>query len=294
MQQIVYLNNNYLDLTSAMVSVMDRGFLFADGVYEVIPVYGSHAFFPEEHYSRLLQSLEKVNITPAPTYLEFMNIINELVRRNEVQPMQSVYLQLTRGVSWTRKQFATGLVPTVFAKLEPFARIPSQSNTMKAITVEDSRWGHCDIKGINRLANVLMMQAAYQAHVDEAIIVSHDFVVEGSSSNIFIVEKDTVITPPVSERLLNGITRKMVIQLVKEKYKLIEEDIHQDRLFSADEVWLTSSTKEVVGVVEIDSKIIGNGTCGPKAIETQNRYRKHIDDIVHKNLSHAITDVAKP
>lgn len=285
MSQIVYLNQEYIAIEEAKISVMDRGFLLADGIYEVIPIYGSHPYLPDEHYARLLQNLAKINLDANLSYTDLMTIIDELVKKNDPEPMQSLYLQITRGVSWERKQFITGLKPTIFAKLERFARIPGPNSCMTAITVEDWRWGRCDIKGINRLGNVLMAQVAYSSHVDEAIILDHDYVLEGASSNVFIVEGNVVITPPLSDKVLSGVTRKMVIDLVKTKYALVEEPISRKRLFDADEVWITSSTREVAAIIEIDGQQIGKGVCGPIALDLQGMYRKCIDEIVQKNYN---------
>ncbi len=284
-QTFVYLNHEYIPLEEAKISVMDRGFLFSDGIYEVIPVYGSAPFLPEDHYKRLQKNLEAIKIDLPFSYTDFMDVIQELIKRNTVQPIQSVYIEITRGVYPQRKQFVEGLTPTVFVKLESAECVSDLEHVLKVITVEDLRWEHCDIKGINRLANILMFQIAYYAHMDEAIIVNHSNVLEGCSSNVFIVEKNTVITPPLSNRLLNGVTRKMVIELVEDFYTLKEETISRKRLLSADEVFLTSSTKEVASVGEIDGTIIGSGKIGSVTRDIQRKYRQHIEHIVQKNLS---------
>lgn len=285
MDEIVYLNKEYLPLKDAKISVMDRGFMFADGVYEVVPIYGSVAFLPKEHFARLQKNLNAIKVNSPISYDDFLSIINELIKRNAVQPMQSVYLQITRGVCWERKQFVTGLTPTIFVKLEQEEHAPTPKRALKAITVDDLRWGHCDIKGINRLANILMIQKAYFSHMDEAIIIEDEHVLEGCSSNVFIVENNSVITPPLSNRLLNGVTRKIVIDLIKSSYTLLEEDITRARLMSADEVWITSSTKEIEAVGVIDGQIIGAGSVGRIALDIQQKYQQYIDDVVRKNLS---------
>jgi D-alanine transaminase len=285
MSNIVYLNKEYLPLKEAKISVMDRGFLFSDGVYEVVPIYGSLPFLPKEHYARMEKSLESVKIAPPISYEDFLAIIDTLLKRNESQLMQAVYIQITRGVSWDRQAFVQGLTPTVFARLETVMHPVNQSHMLKAVTAEDLRWGHCDIKGINRLANVLMVQTAFFAGMDEAIIIKDDEIVEGCSSNVFMVEKDIIYTPPLSNRLLNGVTRKMVMDLAKMNYKVEEKNITRQQLLSADEVWLTSSTREIAAVSEIDGQLIGSGVMGPVIKDIQKKYRQHIDELVKKSLN---------
>lgn len=284
MEKIVYLNRAYLPLKEAKVSVMDRGFLFADGVYEVIPIYGSLPFLPKEHFARLEKSLESIKLDSPISYDDFLTIIETLVKRNESQLMQAVYIQITRGVGWDRKAFETGLTPTVFARLETVLHPADQTHMLKAVTVEDLRWGHCEIKGINRLANVLMVQTAFFAGMEEAIIVNDGNIVEGCSSNVFMAEKGIIYTPPLSNRLLTGVTRKMVIDLAKKNYRVVEENITRERLLAAEEVWITSSTREIAGISEIDGQRIGQGVLGPIASDLQKKYKKHIDELVKINL----------
>lgn len=284
MEKIVYLNKAYLPLKEAKVSVMDRGFLFADGVYEVIPIYGSLPFLSKEHYARLEKSLESIKLDSPISYNDFLTIIETLVKRNEPQPIQAVYIQITRGVGWDRKAFETGLTPTVFARLETILHPADPMHMLKAVTVEDLRWGHCEIKGINRLANVLMVQTAFFAGMDEAIIINDGDIVEGCSSNVFMAEKGIIYTPPLSKRLLTGVTRKMVVDLAKKNYRVFEENITRERLLAAEEVWITSSTREIAGISEIDGQLIGNGILGPITTDLQKKYREYIDGLVQTNL----------
>lgn len=280
MEQIVYLNNKYIPLSEAHVSVMDRGFLLSDGIYEVIPIYNSQAFSASDHYQRLLQSLAKVNIDLTLSYENFVAIIETLIKYNQVSPIQNCYFQITRGASTERRQFEPNLTPTVFARLEISTRRKNLGIGIKVITVEDTRWTRCDIKGINRLSNVLMAQQVYFAKVDEAIIVKDGNAIEGISSNLFIVKKNTIITPPLSENLLSGVTRKIIIGLIKKcGYPLLEKVIPLNTLFSADEIWLTSSVIEVAIVDQINEKKVGLGINSIGAT-IQKKYTEYIDTLI--------------
>lgn len=280
MEQIVYLNNKYIPLGEAHVSVMDRGFLLSDGIYEVIPIYNSQVFSASDHYQRLLQSLAKVNIDLTLSYENFVTIIETLIKYNQVSSIQNCYFQITRGISTERRQFEPNLTPTVFARLEISTRRKNLGVGIKVITVEDTRWTRCDIKGINRLSNVLMAQQVYFAKVDEAIIVKDGNAIEGISSNLFIVKKNTIITPPLSEHLLSGVTRKIIIDLIKKcGYPLLEEVIPLNTLFSADEIWLTSSVIEVAIVDQINEKKIGLGINSIGDI-IQKKYTEYIDTLI--------------
>lgn len=271
-EEIVYLNKEYLPLHKAKISVMDRGFLLSDGVYEVIPIYNSIPFAVDNHYQRLLQSLDDVHIDSIFSYQDFLDIITTLIEHNTSYPIQNCYFQITRGVSVSRKQFEPNLTPTVFAKLEVSGSNKNLTTGLKVVTVEDIRWARCDIKGINRLANVLMAQQVYSAKADDGIITKDNNAMEGVSSNLFIVEKGVVITPPLSESILSGVTRKIVIALAgSHGYKCIEESISLYRLFSADEVWLTSSVIGVAMVNQINDIKIGNAV-NPVGIVIQKAY----------------------
>lgn len=280
-EEIVYLNKEYLPLREARVSVMDRGFLLSDGIYEVIPIYNSRPFALRDHYQRLLQSLQDVHINSIFSYQDFSDIITTLIERNVSFPVQNCYFQITRGVSATRKQFETNLTPTIFAKLEVSGSNKNLTTGLKTITVDDIRWARCDIKGINRLANVLMAQQVYSANADDGIIVKDDNAIEGVSSNLFIVEKGVVITPPISENILSGVTRKIVIALVKSHgCKCIEESISLDRLFSADEVWLTSSVIGVAVVNQINDIKVGNAV-NSVGVVIQKAYLEDTDNMMN-------------
>ena len=259
-QQLVYLNGDYLPLSEAKISVLDRGFLFGDGVYEVIPVYSGKPLRLEAHLKRLTNSLEGIRIAPPLTGAKCEEIIARLLDGTEDQ---YVYLQITRGVSPKRDHAfpKEPVSPTIFAMCNPIAPLPQGG--VSAITVEDTRWHRCDIKAITLLANILGRQDAVEQSAAEAILIRDGNAVEGAASNLFIVKHETVITPPKSPEILPGITRDIVLELAaKIGVETAERPISEMELRSADEIWLTSSTREILPVIRLDGVLVGNGNPG--------------------------------
>jgi D-alanine transaminase len=261
-----YLNGSFLPLEQAHVSVMDRGFLFGDGVYEVIPVYGNRLFRLAHHLKRLQNSLDAIRISNPLADDEWENILAELIKRNSGSD-QAVYLQVTRGVAARRDHaFPEDTSPTVFAMSTPVpASVDIDSIAgIRAITLEDNRWKHCNIKAITLLPNVMLRQEAIDAGTAEAILIKEGFAIEGAASNIFIVSDGILITPPNGPALLPGITRDLILELAANNaipYR--EADIPLDELLSADETWLTSSTREISPVIRLDDRTVGEGSPGP-------------------------------
>jgi D-alanine transaminase len=261
-----YLNGSFLPLEEAHVSVMDRGFLFGDGVYEVIPVYGKRLFRLAHHLKRLQNSLDAVRICNPLADDEWENILTELIKRNNGSD-QAIYLQVTRGVAAKRDHaFPEDTSPTVFVMSTPApasADIASIAG-IRAITLEDNRWKHCNIKAITLLPNVLLRQEAVDAGTAEAILIKDGLAIEGAASNIFIVSNGMLITPPNGPALLPGITRDLILELaVNNAIPHREAGIPLDELLSADEIWLTSSTREISPVIILDDTTVGEGTPGP-------------------------------
>ncbi|MEW6648033.1 MAG: D-amino acid aminotransferase [Pseudomonadota bacterium] len=264
-EEIVYLNGSFLPVHEAHVSVMDRGFLFGDGVYEVIPVYGGRAFRLEHHLQRLDHSLQGVRIGNPLDHGQWSDVLTALIRHNGGGD-QSLYLQVTRGVAPRRDHaFPAGVPPTVFAMSTPLSEPGATvQGGITAVTVDDIRWKHCDIKAITLLPNVLMRQQAIDAGAAEAILLRDGHATEGSASNVFIVRDGVVITPPKSNLLLPGITRDLAVELCHANdIPCREADISEADLRNADEVWVTSSTREVVAVTQLDGQPIGDGRPGP-------------------------------
>lgn len=277
-ESLVYLNGRFLPLSEAKVPVLDRGFLFGDGVYEVIPVYGGRPLRLEEHLERLKQSLASINMAPPLTDAEWAAIFDRLISG---PADQSIYLQVTRGVAPKRDHaIPPDIKPTLFAMCTPIAPIPLEG--IKAVTVDDIRWDRCNIKAITLLANVLLRQEAVDHGASEAILVRDHRVLEGAASNIFIVLNGTLITPPKGPEILPGITRDLVLELAREQgIPAMERHFTRDELKAAEEIWLTSSTREILAVVELDGRPVSGGKPGPVWATLRSAYqdyKQHLRD----------------
>ncbi len=266
----VYLNGRFLPLEQACIPVTDRGFLFGDGVYEVIPAFGGRLFRLPHHLQRLQNSLDGIRLANPLDAAEWESMLNELLTRNRnatgPDNDQSVYLQVTRGCAAKRDHsFPEDISATVYASSNPIA-CPDpaiEQNGVAAVTLNDIRWQRCDIKAITLLPNVLLRQQAVDQGAAEAILIRDGQVIEGSSSNVFMVDNNTIITPPKSEHMLPGITRDLVLELAgKHGLPCAESDIDESMLAQAEEVWITSSTREIVPVTQVNSRAIGDGRPG--------------------------------
>lgn len=265
MSGIVYLNGEYLPADEARVPVLDRGFIFGDGVYEVIPAYNGKLFRLDEHLQRLENSLQATRIPGPFDREEWRAILEALVRKNGGGD-QSVYLQVTRGIAAREHGFPEKVKPTVFIMCNPLQAVDDRIREagVCAITLEDSRWKHCDIKAITLLPNILLRQQAVDAGCTEAILVRDGLVTEGAASNVFMVRDGQIRTPPKSRQLLPGITRDLVVELARQHgLDCREQDIPVATLAEADEIWLTSSTKEILPVTHLDGRPVGDGRPGP-------------------------------
>lgn len=273
----VYLNGSYMPPESAQVSAFDRGFIFGDGIYEVIPVYGRHAFRLPHHLQRLANSLKAVRLTNPMIGNEWRAMIERLIADCDSEE-QSVYIQVTRGAAPRDHAFPASAAPTVFAYAKPL-RTPSltEINTgIGAITADDIRWARCDIKAIALLANVILRQEAVEQGAAESILIHNGIATEGAASNIFIVSKGAVATPPKNQQILPGITRDLVVELAHENGIPCEErSIPVGELLAADEVWLTSSLKEVLPIVSIDKRPVGTGKPGPTFARMYQLYQEY-------------------
>jgi len=261
----VYLNGEFVPLAEARVPVMDRGFLFGDGVYEVIPVYGGHPFRLSQHMERLDNSLRSVRmenpLQPDAWEWIFARLIDSAAGSDQL-----IYLQITRGPDPVRNHlFPQGVEPTVFVMAWPAGpRNPSISDQgIAAVVLEDNRWHRCDIKATALLGNVLLRQAAQDAGAEEAILVRDGLVTEGSSTNPFIVQGGEILTSQANNRLLRGITRDLVLELARgADLPCAERHITRDALETADELWICSSSREVQPVTLLDGKPVGEGVPG--------------------------------
>jgi D-alanine transaminase len=262
----VYLNGVFLPIDQACVPVLDRGFLFGDGVYEVIPVYGGTLFRLEQHLQRLDHSLAGVRIVNPMSRTLWRDTLDELIERNGGGD-QSIYFQVTRGAAPKRDHaFPANVLPTVFMMSTPLAPLPADlaQNGITAVTLADIRWQKCDIKAITLLPNVLLRQEAIDKGAAEAILLRDGLAVEGAASNLFIVKDGAIITPPKGPQLLPGITRDLILELAAaHQVPHRETNITEAELRAADEIWLTSSTKEILPVTRLDGLAVSGGKPGP-------------------------------
>jgi D-alanine transaminase len=277
-EETVYLNGEFLPAAEAKISVLDRGFIFGDGIYEVIPVYGGRPFRLHHHLERLDHSLAAIRLANPLPHERWQAILEQLVARNGGGDL-SLYLQITRGVARRDHGFPPDTQPTLFAMTTPMGAVSEQLRQgIAAITVEDIRWRWCHIKSTALLPNILLRQQALDAGAAEAIMLRDGLVTEGAASNIFIVRDGVVTTPPKSNLLLPGITRDLVVELCRAHAIPCEErPIAAEELQDAGEIWITSSTKEVVAVVSLDDRPVGEGCPGPlwkQVIELYQHYKQ--------------------
>lgn len=278
-QPIAYVNGEYVPAENAKISPLDRGFVFGDGVYEVIPVFNGKLFHLPDHIERLNRSLQGIRMEPPHTLEEWQKLLETLVQKNE-SGNQWLYLQVTRGVEWVRNhELPKDVAPTVFAISYPkvWADKDVLAKGQRVTTVTDIRWKYCNIKTSARLAYVLMYQEARDNGFDEAVIINNGFALEGTSSNIFIVRHGVIITPPKSPLMLSGITREHVLALAeKNKLPYRETKITERDLFKADEIWITSSIRGILPVVQLDGELINKGVAGPLWNILWDHYAKEI------------------
>lgn len=265
--QIAYLNGEFIPIEKAQISPQDRGFLFGDGVYEVIPAYGKKLFTFEAHLERLKNSLKATSILNPLEDAAWERLLQKLV---DMHPWQNqyIYLQVTRGVQMQRDHLpADCLTPTLYAYTNELKPVSDSiiNHGIKAITLDDIRWLRCDIKAITLLPNIMMKMAAKNQGADDAILIDRDgHLAEGTSNNVFIVKAGALFTPPNSRRILPGITRSVIHSLAQEhNLTITETDLTLTDLESADEIWLTSSTKDALPVTELNKTPVGNGKPGP-------------------------------
>ena len=280
-ESIIYLNGEFLPLEEAKIPVLDRGFIFGDGVYEVIPCYGGRLFRLEEHLRRLQHSLDGIRLRNPLTPAEWKEMLQRLAEANPAED-QSLYLQVTRGVAGRDHRFPEKSTPTVFAMSKPLPPAPPEllERGVAAITLPDIRWQCCHIKAISLLPNVLLRQQALEAGADEAILLRDGEATEGAASNLFIVEAGVLITPPKDHRLLPGITRDLVVELARDAgIPCQERTVTESELRAAQEIWITSSTREILPVTRLDDTAVGKGRPGEmwrRMYQLYQRYKERL------------------
>ncbi len=282
----IYLNGAFMPIEEAKIPVLDRGFIFGDGVYEVIPVYSRRAFRLEEHLKRLQHSLDGIKLKNPHSDSEWSDILNEIIKRNAPED-QYLYLHITRGVAKRDHAFPNPPVPpTVFVLSNPLTTPPAEllQSGISCVTVADNRWLRCDIKAIALLPNVLLRQAAVDAGCAEAILIRDDaFLTEGAASNIFVVKNGTLLAPPKDNLMLPGITYDVILELAAANGIPHEvRRISKAEVCSADELLLTSSTKEVLAITTLDGKPVGNGKPGAMFAKLYPLYQTFKREVMRK------------
>ncbi len=278
----VYLNGAYMPLAEARIPVLDRGFIFGDGVYEYIPVYSKKPFRIDAHLARLQASLDSIRLVNPYPIQGWYERINTLIAAQDFDD-QALYIQITRGVAARDAAFPAHVTPTVFMMANPLL---TPTATLKAagvcaITAPDNRWLRCDIKAVSLLPNVLLRQKAVDAGCAETILLRDGFLTEGSASNIFVVQAGVVLAPPKSHLMIPGITYDVLLELL-----VMHHIPHQVRPISeaevraADELWMTSSPKEVLAIVRLDGNAVGDGTPGPLAIRMDALYQHYKAEVM--------------
>ncbi|MCM3237325.1 D-amino-acid transaminase [Heyndrickxia oleronia] len=280
MEKIIF-NGEIVEKSEVNIDIEDRGYQFGDGIYEVIRVYNGHLFTKDEHIQRLYESAEKISIRIPFSKKDLMQRLEELVETNQLDT-GIIYLQITRGTYTRQHGFPSEeIIPTyvAYTREMPIPQV-SMDNGVKGLLVEDIRWLRCDIKSLNLLGNILAKQKAAEAGCYEAIQHRGEEITEGSSSNVFIVKDNCVITRPATNLILNGITRQVILKLCKENGIEYKEQIFSvNDLKQADEVFISSTTSEVMPIVQINELQINSGTPGKVTKKLQNLFKREIEKL---------------
>lgn len=278
---LCYLNGTLLPLADARISPLDRGFLFADGIYEVVPVHRGRPFRLREHLQRLDSSLAAIRLPNPHDPAGWAAILAQVSQAAGGREML-LYLQVTRGAGPGRNHlFPPDTTPTVFAFAGPYPAPAPQllEQGLRAVTLPDIRWDRCDIKSVALLANVLLRQEAADQGADEALLVHDGLLTEGSSSSVFLCVGGTLVTPPNDHRILPGTSRDAVLELAQGWLPHEVCEIEARVLKNADEVWIASAGRGVLPVTSIDGRPVGNGRPGPLWAEMYDRLQRHLDDV---------------
>jgi D-alanine transaminase len=272
--ETAFLNGRFLPLAEATISIEDRGFQFGDGVYEVIRTYRGQPFKLNAHLARLDRSAQAIDLRQPFSSDQWADYVKEGLRLAAF-PEAKIYVQITRGTAPRDHAYAPDLQPTVLMTIRELQPLNAgiQANGVAVITMKDIRWGRCDIKSINLLANVLARQQAKDRGVFEAILVRDGQVTEGAVSNVFIVRDRNLFTAPEGAWILSGVTREVVLDLARHEGLTVQERYcSEQELLEATEVFLTGTTVEILAVVQIDGKPIGRGQPGPVTLSLAKRF----------------------
>ena len=287
----VFLNGKILPLEQAHVSVLDRGFIFGDGVYELIPVYSRVPFRMDEHLTRLERSLGEAKIRNPYSRAQWRTHIYALI---DAQPFedQGLYFQVTRGVAKRDHAFPKNIEPTVFMMANPLVNPPADvvEKGSSAVTAVDNRWLRCDIKSISLIGNVLLRQLSAEEGASETILFRDGKLTEASASNVFIVKRGTIQSPPKTNLILPGITYDVVVELAQANKLALEfKEVTEAEVRAADEIWVTSSSKEVLAIVQLDGKRVGDGRPGPVFRRMHQLYQEFKQKVMRAGKREAVS-----
>lgn len=274
---MIYLNGDFLPIEEARVPVLDRGFIFGDGVYEVIPVYSRKPFRLAEHLLRLQHSLDGIRLQNPHSDEEWSSLVEQIIASNDGDD-QYLYLHVTRGVARRDHAFPKGVIPTVFIMSNPLLAPPREllDTGVAAITADDNRWLRCDIKAISLLPNVLLRQMAIDAGAMETVLLRDGFMTEGAASNIFLAKDGVLLAPPKNHLMLPGITYDVVLELATaEKIPCEVREVSEYELRTAQELLLTSSTREIMPITRLDGKPVGEGKPGAMFARLYRLYQSY-------------------
>ncbi len=273
---MIYLNGKFMPIEEACIPVLDRGFIFGDGVYEVIPVYSRKPFRLIEHLNRLQHSLDGIRLKNPFSNDEWSHLLEQLIAKNDGED-QYIYLHITRGVAKRDHAFPQ-VPPTIFIMSNPLLPPPAELlvSGASAITATDNRWIRCDVKAISLLPNVLLRQMAVDVQAVETILIRDGFLTEGAASNIFVVKDKMLLAPPKSHLMLPGITYDVVLELAVANQIAHEvREVSETEIRAADEILLTSSTKEIMPITKLDGKPVGNGKPGTMFSQLHDLYQQY-------------------
>ncbi|MEE8618395.1 MAG: D-amino acid aminotransferase [Nitrosomonadaceae bacterium] len=283
---MIYLNGSFIPIEDARISVLDRGFIFGDGVYEVVPVYSRRPFRLTEHLRRLQDSLEGIRLKNPHSDVAWKGLLEQIIASNEGDD-QYLYLHITRGVAPREHSFPEDVMPTVFIMSTPLLAPPKEllATGVSAITANDNRWLRCDIKATSLLPNVLLRQMAADEDAVETLLLREGFLTEGSASNIFVVRNEMLLAPPKSYLMLPGITYDVVLELaVAHDIPHEIREVSEYEIRTAQELLLTSSTKEIMPITRLDGKLVGSGKPGTIFTQLYQIYQNYKATVMRSNI----------
>ena len=288
---MVFLNGKFLPVEDAKIPVLDRGFIFGDGVYELVPVYSRVPFRLREHLARLERSLAAVSIRNPYTREQWRSHIFRLIDQQPFED-QGVYFQVTRGVAKRDHAFPMNVEPTVFMMANPLVNPPSEQVERggAAVSAPDNRWLRCDIKSISLVGNVLLRQLSAEQGAAETILFRDGRLTEASASNVFIVKHGVIQSPPKSQLILPGITYDVVVELAREHQMPLEfQALAEAQVRAADEIWVTSSSREVFAIVSLDGAKVGDGRPGPVFRRMYRLYQEFKQTVMRAGKREAVS-----